>query len=440
MTKDFTSWGRFPHFPQVGHPAYWRSELPDLLKGISRQYGNTLAYGNGRSYGDSCLSVSGHVISTRSLDRFIAVDWTQGIVVAEAGVTLAELLALSVPRGWFLPVVPGTKFVTLGGAIANDIHGKNHHVRGTFGRHVRRFSLLRSDCGRLECTPDENADFFCATIGGLGMTGIIERAEIQLIPIQSNMIDVTTVRYDSLADFFALSKELDESHEYAVSWIDCMAQGASAGRGVYTVGNHSAVGGLTTGEGSRKLRVPVTPPFSLVNTASLRIFNSAYFRSRSAARTRSRIEFEHFFFPLDRVLEWNRLYGPRGFQQFQCVIPEKNAKDAFKDLLLAISASGSGSFLAVMKRCGSLISPGLMSFPLAGVSLALDFPQDSRLADSMFPRLDAIVREADGRMYPAKDAHMSAVDFRRSYPAWNAVAAKRDLALQSRFWERVTTE
>lgn len=437
MSPNVMSWGRFPDFPQVPHRAHWREQLLTSLVQLRERVGTTLVHGNGRSYGDSCLAVSGHVISTITLDRFIEVDWTLGRVVVEAGVTLGQILALAVPRGWFLPVVPGTQYVTVGGAVANDIHGKNHHVRGTFGRHIASFSLLRSDRGTVLCSQQENSDLYAATIGGLGLTGVIEWVELRLMPIPGGEITVTEQRFGSLAEFFALSNELDAGHEYAVSWIDCLARGAAVGRGIYAVGKHSAPTGIAMPSG-RKLRIPLTPPVSFVNGASLRAFNLMYYRARRSARTIRNVAFEPFFFPLDRILEWNRLYGPHGFQQFQCVLPEVGAEAACRELLQATADSGRGSFLAVMKRCGTLESPGLMSFPLPGVSLALDFPQTAGLGLTLFPRLDAIVRAAGGRFYPAKDAHMSAADFQSQYPAWPRVEALRDPALESVFWTRVT--
>jgi FAD/FMN-containing dehydrogenase len=370
------------------------------------------------------------------MDHFISADWQTGIVVTEAGVTLEELLRAAIPRGWFVPVTPGTKYVTVGGAIANDVHGKNHHRRGTFGMHVLRFGLLRSDAGRMTCSPAEGADLYNATIGGLGLTGVIEWAEIQLVPIRSSQLDQVTQRFDSLDEFFALSAELDETHEFCVSWIDCVAKGKATGRGVYSAANFSSEGSLAAQTG-RKFTFPATPPVSLVNHLSLRAFNQLYWHRASSRRSTTQVGYDKFFYPLDALLQWNRIYGPRGFQQYQALIPERNAPDGIRALLTAIAGSGSGSFLAVLKRCGDLVSPGLLSFPKPGTSLALDFPQTGRLSGDLFPKLDAIVREAGGCLYPAKDAHMTGEDFRRSYPAWTRVEALRDPALLSRFWSRV---
>ncbi len=433
--RKLMSWGLFPSFPQTPHPCYWRSDLSNLLAQLKADHSGVLPFGNGRSYGDSCLAASDQVVHLRSLDRFMSADWKNGIVIAEAGMTLEELLVAAIPRGWFLPVTPGTKFVTLGGALANDIHGKNHHKRGTFGQHVARFSLVRSDRASAICSKEENADLFAATIGGLGLTGIIEWLELKLMPIQSSVIDAMHIRFDSLNEFFALSAELDEKHEYTVAWIDCVAQGCSTGRGVYIVGDHSKSGRLSL-DNTRKSRVPFTPPISAINPWTLRMFNAIYYRAHKAGRNRSAISYEPFFYPLDRILHWNRIYGLRGFQQYQCVIPDRSARSAIRELLDLVVAAESGSFLAILKRCGNVASPGLLSFPFPGTSLALDFPQKEKL-NTLFPRLDAIVRQAGGRLYPAKDAHMTAEDFRHFYPAWEQVEALRDPALCSRFWKRV---
>jgi FAD/FMN-containing dehydrogenase len=436
MSAPLFSWGLYPEAPQTAHGCTWKSEVPQQLDCLNSEFGSTLAYGNGRSYGDSCLADSDHVLHMRTLNRFIEVDWQRGVVTAEAGITLAEILAVAIPRGWFLPVTPGTQFATLGGAIANDVHGKNHHVRGTFGNHVRRFGLQRYDQDLLTCSPVEAPEMFAATIAGLGLTGVIIWAEIQLIPIKSCQIDSSAVRFDNLADFFALSKELDHQHEYSVAWIDCLAKGAQAGRGVFFVGDHAEYGAKTVEERS-KLFVPITPPISLINKLSLHTFNEAYWRVHPATQTRKRVNYEPFFYPLDRIDHWNRIYGRRGFQQYQCVIPQPVAEVAIGELLSAIAQSGQGSFLAVLKRCGEITSPGLLSFPIPGTSLALDFPQNKHLA-ALFARLDAIVHDAGGRLYPAKDAHMSGKDFRQAYPAWERLETLRDPSLMSRFWKRVT--
>jgi FAD/FMN-containing dehydrogenase len=402
---------------------------------VVNSHGSTLPYGNGRSYGDSCLAASDQVLHMRTQDRFIQVDWQHGTVLAEAGVTLAEILAVAIPQGWFLSVTPGTQFATLGGAIANDVHGKNHHLRGTFGNHVRSFGLLRHGQELLTCSKSENFELYAASIGGLGLTGVITWAEIQLIPIRSSQIDSTLLRFDNLGEFFVLSAELDHQHEYSVAWIDCLAKGAQTGRGVFIVGDHALYGSLDV-DTRPKLRIPFTPPVSLINNLSLRAFNETYWRIHPTTGTRKCGSYEPFFYPLDRLLHWNRIYGRKGFQQYQCVIPDAVAEVSMRELLGVIADSGQGSFLAVLKRYGDIASPGLLSFPLPGTSLALDFPQKTDLAP-LFARMDAIVRDAGGRLYPAKDAHMSGSDFRQAYPAWEQLEVLRDPSLMSRFWKRV---
>jgi FAD/FMN-containing dehydrogenase len=431
------SWGRYPNAPQEPHPVAWRDVATRTWHQVQHAHGTTLAFGNGRSYGDSCLAASGHVMQTLPLDRMITADWNSGVLRAEPGITLEQILEVAIPRGWMLPVTPGTKYATLGGAIANDVHGKNHHVRGTFGRHVRCFGLARSDGTQLECSPEFNETLFAATIGGLGLTGLILWAEIQLMPIKSSLIDVTSIRFANVDEFFTLSEELDTQHEYSVAWVDCQSRGTALGRGIFMVGDHARNGPLEV-DRKKKRTVPITPPISPFNSLTLRALNELYYRRQRQEKVYSRVGYDGYFYPLDGLLEWNRIYGRPGFQQYQCVVPASVARDSIRAILEAISASGTGSFLAVLKRCGAIESPGLLSFPLEGTSLALDFPQRDARNIRLFATLDAIVREAGGRMYPAKDAHMPGADFRAAYPQWQQLESLRDPAMLSRFWERVT--
>jgi len=437
--QNLKSWGCYPKYDQISHPVYWRSEISQNLITLAEKYGSTLAFGNGRSYGESCLAISNNVIHTRPLNRFISADWNNGVIKAEAGITLEEIINIIIPKGWFLPVTPGTKYATLAGAIANDVHGKNHHKRGTFGRYIKSFSLIRSESAPSICSLQNNPKLFSATIGGLGLTGIIEWAELQLIPITSSAMDVETIRFESLGEFFSLSSELDVSHEYSVAWVDCLAKGESLGRGVFMAANHSVDGDLLVSAKS-KISIPFSPPISVINKLTLRFFNSIYYRFHQAGRSKSIQNYDSFFYPLDRILNWNRIYGKKGFQQYQCIIPSLNSELAIKEILTSIAKVGGGSFLAVMKICGDISSPGLLSFPIPGVSLALDFPEHKNFNQKLFLQLDAIVREAKGRLYPAKDAHMSGQDFRHFYPAWEELENLRDPALNSHFWNKVTKQ
>jgi len=436
MTASLASWGNYPHAPQSGLPCHWQADIGPQWQQLIESHGTTLPFGNGRSYGDSCLAGSDHVLQLRPLNRFIEADWENGEVCAEAGVTLGEILQLAIPRGWFLPVTPGTRHVTLGGAVANDVHGKNHHRRGTFAHSLVCFELHRSVQSPMVCSLRENPQWFAATIGGLGLTGVITWVRIRLRRIQSSLIDSTRVRFDCLDDFFALSTEMDARHEYSVAWIDCLASGNAQGRGCFTAGDHCETEGLEVAA-RRSLPVPIRPPVSLVNPLTLKLFNHLYWKRQSANRQYRKVAYSSFFYPLDNIEYWNRIYGRKGFQQFQCVLPASVAAAALAELLKSIARSGSGSFLAVLKRCGDIPSPGWLSFPMPGTSLALDFPQNTELATKLLPRLDAIVRDAGGRLYPAKDAHMSGSDFRQAYPAWKQLEAMRDPTLISRFWQRV---
>lgn len=436
MSNQAQSWGRYPRVKQQLEGCYWRSQVANQLSTLLQEQPETLAFGNGRSYGDSCLSTGSNMLGMSTLNRFIHADWENGLLTAESGVTLADILRISIPNGWFLAVTPGTQYATLGGSIANDVHGKNHHVRGTFGCHVRSLGLLRQQ-QVVTCNSGELQELFSATVGGLGLTGIILWAQIQLIPINSSQISSNVVRFNRLQDFFDLSEQLDNQHEYSVAWVDCLASGKKSGRGVYMVGDHAEYGYLQTPV-NKKLTVPLDPPVSLINGWTLKAFNQIYWHKHPAKLAQRRMEYEPFFYPLDSILHWNRIYGRKGFQQYQCVIPESCAVEGIQEVLSCISASGRGSFLAVLKRCGNALSPGLLSFPLAGTSLALDFPQDTGLQASLFNRLDRIVHEAGGRLYPAKDAHMSAKDFQQAYPNWQQVEEWRDPALNSLFWQRVT--
>ncbi|MDT8282955.1 MAG: FAD-binding oxidoreductase [Gammaproteobacteria bacterium] len=432
------SWGRYPSYLQTPHPVSWTHEVTQSIATIAAVgQGAALAYGCGRSYGDSCLAESNHVISMQGMDRMLAADWETGIVLAQAGLTLAELIRIALPRGWFLPVTPGTKFVTLGGAVANDVHGKNHHAMGTFGRHVRHLAIYRSDEGVTECSLSQRPDLFTATVGGLGLTGVIVAVELQLRRVNSSQIEQRSIKFGGFDEFFELSQMHDASHEYTVAWIDCLASGKHAGRGHYIVGNHAQNGRIKVAAPGG-LSMPVDPPFSLINSFSLRAFNTLYYHRQRKKELASLVGYDPFFYPLDRLQHWNRMYGRPGFQQYQCVVPQQHGREVIRAVMQEIAKSGTGSFLAVLKQCGELASPGLLSFPLHGVSLALDFPQHEHENERLFSKLDALVHEAGGRLYPAKDAHMSAAHFQQAYPLWEKIEALRDPELMSHFWKRVT--
>ena len=430
------SWGNYPKATrQRVVPLHWRCDpLPLPLEG-----GSVLPRGLGRSYGDSCLNDGGVLLDATLLDHLIEFDREAGRVRCEGGVSLADLLALIVPAGWFLPVTPGTKHVTVGGAVANDVHGKNHHRVGTFGCFVTRFELLRSTGERLLCSPTDNEALFRATIGGLGLTGVITWVEIQLRRVEGPAVDVESVRFDGLDGFFELAQASDERFEYTVAWIDCLARGRALGRGLLLRGNHAPADDASPSRPPRlRATVPFDAPAFLLNRWTIRGFNALYYhrqRRRSVAR---RVHYDPFFYPLDSIGSWNRLYGRRGFLQYQCVVPHAGGREATRDLLSHVATSGEGSFLAVLKLFGDVPSPGLLSFPRPGVTLALDFPNRGPVTSRLLGDLDWVVRRHGGRVYPAKDARMSAADFQAWYPEWQELARLADPAFSSSFWRRVT--
>ncbi len=428
------SWNRIP---AVRHAGVLRiTERFAALPRLRSERDRLLPHGNGRSYGDLCLNAGGTLLLTRGLDRLIQLDPARGIIRCEAGVLLSELLALTAPQGWFLPVTPGTQYVTIGGAIANDVHGKNHHRAGSFGCHVRVLELLRSDGRRIECGPDQNTDWFAATVGGLGLTGLITWAELQLVPIANPFMWVRTWRFRDLNEFWDLNDEAERHYSYTVAWVDCLARGSRMGRGVYFAGQHAPPQAHLPPYRTRRFSVAADPPFSLVNRPSLAVFNFLYYHRPVSTRPTLQ-HYVPFFYPLDKIENWNRIYGRKGFYQYQCVLPRAVEREALRELLEAIARSGQGSFLAVLKTFGDVRSPGLLSFPRAGVTLALDFPNRDLTTHRLFERLDRVVMDAGGALYPAKDARMPGEMFRRGFPAWQEFARYRDPAFSSNFWRRV---
>jgi FAD/FMN-containing dehydrogenase len=429
---SYRSWGRYPAGAAAAVvPVLWRSESASLLRGDRP----VLAYACGRSYGDSCLNDGGTLLDVRRLDRLIAFDQETGRLRCEAGVTLAEILALAVPRGWFLPVLPGTRWVSVGGAIANDIHGKNHHRAGTFGGHVTALELVRSTGERIECGPAD--PLFQATVGGLGLTGLILSAELQLRRVPGAGIAMEQIRFPSLDAFFELAAD-DHAWEYTVAWVDCLAGGSRLGRGMYLRGEHVALDATPPDVlDATRLTVPVSPPASLVNGLTVRAFNAAYYRRQLRRRQRLTVPYPGFFFPLDAVADWPRLYGDRGFLQYQCVVPDLPGGGAIRTILGRISGSGEAASLAVLKRFGQVQSPGWLSFPRPGLTLAVDFAHRGAATLALLEDLDAIVREAGGAVYPAKDARMSARSFAAFYPEADRLEAARDPRFSSSFWRRV---
>ncbi len=434
--NQYQSWGQYPQSsPHSIQPVFWQNDPIDF-DSPNQTY---LPYAYGRSYGDSCLNNEGTLLDVSSLKRMLSFSEDTGVFRCEAGVTFSDILQVVVPKGWFLPVTPGTQHISVGGAIANDVHGKNHHRAGTFGIHVREFELLRSTGERFICSKNHNAGFFSATIGGLGLTGVILWAEFQLIPIWGPWIETERTRFHHLSEFFSLSAQADQHSEYTVAWIDCFAGKKSQGRGIFITGNHQHKDTSTPSSITprRTVSVPFKAPSFLLNRHSLRLCNTLYFHLSFRSPTGSIEPFDTFFYPLDRLLHWNRLYGSRGFLQYQCVVPPPNQKAGIAELLDHIRRSRQGSFLAVLKQFGSMSSPGLLSFPREGTTLALDFPNRGEDTLNLLRILDDIVCECSGAVYPAKDARMSAQHFRSYFPNWEVFAPLIDPKFSSSFWRRV---
>lgn len=442
LDKSVLSWGRFFRYAHHVKHLNWPS---DDLSFLVKEHGPFLPYGLGRSYGDSCLNDQGTLICTSRLNRFIEFSPIEGKIRCESGTTLAEILELVVPNGWFLPSTPGTKFITVGGAVANDVHGKNHHRSGTFGCHVDRFELVRSNGERLICSPDENKDLFRATIGGMGLTGLITWVEFRLRKITTPLINAEDIKFENIDEFMTISQESDEHFEYTVAWVDCMATGRNLGRGIFMRGNHAELNEVRSVQSWDRhwrqraipmLNIPFDFPNFSLNRLSINAFNLAYYGKQRQKVRKHFTPFDPFFYPLDIVGRWNHIYGERGFFQYQCVIPNKNAS-AIKTLFEEITKSGQASFLAVLKQFGAVMSPGLVSFPEPGLTLALDFPNRGQSTLELFQRLDEIVFSNEGRLYPAKDSAGPADAFKKAYPRWTELRSRKDPKFSSSFWRRM---
>lgn len=431
--KKLESWGRYFNYTHTSCSLPWRSDALDIPK-------KSLPYGLGRSYGDSCLNDQGNLLRSDQLNHFISFDADKGLLCCEAGVSLQKILELIVPRGWFLPVTPGTKFVTVAGAIANDVHGKNHNKIGTFGCHVRQFELMRSDGERLLCSLENDPGLFSATIGGLGLTGFILWAELQLIPVANAFIEEESFQCKNLDEMMILFRESGKTHEYTVAWVDCLAKGQQLGRGIFTRGNHSQNPELPKEHKSRSVKsIPFVFPSGCLNPITVSAFNQLYYRKLGGAYKSSLMDYDRFFYPLDAIHYWNRLYGPCGFIQYQCVLVE-DSLEAMKELLHRIARSGQPSPLNVLKDFGDIASPGLLSFPRKGLTLALDFPNRGEKTLQLCNVLDEIVRQSKGALYPAKDSRMSQVMFESGFPGLAEFRRHIDPKFSSSFWRRVQPE
>ncbi|MDA8263772.1 MAG: FAD-binding oxidoreductase [Actinomycetota bacterium] len=426
-----SGWGRAaPSVATVARPRHG-SEIAGLISPGAAVPGARIARGLGRSYGDAAQCAGGLVLDCTHLDSVIELDEGSGTLRCEAGASFDALLKLLVPRGYFLPVTPGTRFVTVGGAIASDVHGKNHHVDGSLGAHVDELVLV-APTGSITCGPGRESDVFAGTCGGMGLTGVISEATMRLIPIESSRMLVDTERAEDLDSCMALLSEERERFRYSVAWLDALASGRRLGRAVVTRGDHARVADLPSREqrdplayGPRApIAVPMAPPVSLLNHPSISAFNEMWFRKSPRRRTGHLEQIPGFFHPLDGLGGWNLLYGPRGFTQYQFVVPF-GAESVVKTVLERLSKARVASFLAVLKCFGPQGS-GYLSFPSEGWTLALDIPLGSRDLVALLDSLDLIVAEAGGRIYLSKDSRLRPELLKVMYPRLSEWAALRD--------------
>ena len=396
-----------------------------------------LPRGLGRSYGDVCVNDGGTLLHMFRRDRLLAFDAAQGTLTCEAGASIADIAEAMLPRGWFLPVVPGTRYVTVGGAIANDVHGKNHHVNGTFGRFVREIKLSRSDWQATQILSPSDA-LFGATISGLGLTGLMHEVKLQLQRVPGPGIEQDTKLFggDGTIDDYLTMDEGSKNWEYTVGWIDTLDPQL---RGVFFRGRHCDGPDDWLAPQPTRLTMPFDAPRWLLGRWSAKTFNALYYRAQAMhTATRETIPLWQFFFPLDEVSAWNRAYGKRGFIQYQFVVPSAAARETVPKILTHLREAHVASYLAVIKTFGDRPSPGLMSFPIAGTTVALDIPAPDEKDRRALDRADAMVADVGGHIYPAKDARMSAAMFQRFFPQWHELEAARDPAISSSFWRRVT--
>jgi len=403
---SLNSWGMYP---QVENNVLRFSD-EKVLENIVKKSDNLIAYGNGRSYGDSALAKN--IIEVKPHNYFLGFDEQKGLLTVQAGVLLSEILESFVPRGWFLKVTPGTKLITIGGAIASDVHGKNHHVEGCFSECVESFKIMLADGVVVNSSREENPELFLATCGGMGLTGVIIEAQIYLKKINSKYIDQITIKTKNLRETFDAFEEYSGS-PYSVAWIDCLAKGDEIGKCLLMVGDFKDDGDLSyTRKGG--LSIPFNFPSFALNNYTVRAFNWLYYGKVGKRVSRQKVEIDTFFYPLDAIGNWNRIYGKGGFTQYQCILPKEISYDGLKEILRTISDSGKGSFLAVVKLYGKE-NANYLSFPIEGYSLALDFKIEKGLFE-LLEELDKIVLKYKGRIYLTKDVSVSRETFEQGYP------------------------
>lgn len=429
---QLSGWGNFPKAETRLVAPRSEAELAALIA-----EGRVVARGNGRSYGDTAIGAA-TTLDMRRFDRMLSFNPATGQLVAEAGVLLSDVIDSFLPRGWFPLITPGTKLITLGGAIAADVHGKNHHVDGSFRSCVDWIDLMGPDGSVSRCSQTENPELFGWTMGGMGLTGVILRCAIRLRAVKSAWIRQQMIPADNLDTAISIFERTMDT-TFSVAWIDCAAQGEKMGRSLVMLGEHADAAEVPPryratplkARRHRNITFPMNAPGFALNPLTVRAFNAAYFAMGNRKAGDSIVDFDSFFYPLDAILKWNRLYGRRGFMQFQCVLPKDSARDGLARLLTAITQSGQASFLSVLKRFGAQDSP--ISFPMEGYTLALDFPHN-RKSLALMPELDAITLDHGGRFYMAKDSRVPAQTFAEADArAADFAAWRRDAGLAGAF-------
>jgi FAD/FMN-containing dehydrogenase len=395
-----------------------------------------IVYGNGRSYGDVCLNPSGIVWRTDHLDHIIDFDVDKGVIKCEAGILISNLQRLISTSGWLLPVSPGTQFITLGGAIANDVHGKNHHIFGSFGNNVLSLTLLRSNGEVISCSDKNNSNYFYATIGGIGLTGIIIDVTLKLKFISSVYLYVEKHAFYSLEEFMVLSDKLEKNFEHVVGWLD--HSNRKLCRGFITASKETdEIKTLIRKKRPFSIKYPFKHSFSIINPFIVKCFNWLYFHLNTLTSMASVQHYEDVLYPLDYIKNWNMIYGKKGFYQYQFVVPKKNAIEAISYILERIRISNQGSFLSVIKSFSSIKSKGMLSFPREGVTFALDFPNRGSKSLKLLSDLDKIVCKYNGSIYLAKDARMPKSVFQKGYPEYKKFKKYTDHYMQSLLSKRL---
>ena len=403
---NLMSWGMYPK----NESKVFIFDKPETLKSIIEKRYDMIPYGNGRSYGDSALNKK--IINVKPYNYFLDFNEEHGLLHVQGGVVLSDILEAFVPRGWFLNVTPGTKLITIGGAIASDVHGKNHHVEGCFSECVKEFTIMLADGSVVTCSKEATPELFKATCGGMGLTGVILDAKIYLKRINSQYIEQTTIKTKNLKETFeAFEQHIDMP--YSVAWIDCLAKGDEIGKCLFMVGDFADDGNLDYQE-RKKLTIPFNFPPFVLNQFSVKAFNWLYYKKASKGVSQIKVDIDTFFYPLDAINHWNRIYGKNGFTQYQFILPKGTSYEGLKTVLETIAESGKGSFLAVLKLHGKA-NENWLSFPLKGYSLALDFKIERGLFE-LLAKLDEIVLKYKGRIYLTKDVRVTKETFELGYP------------------------